>query len=49
MQTKQTDSNTHTEQPSTQREIYIEQIAQSLENILRLELQMIEEHKRNVQ
>lgn len=49
METKQVNSNTDAEQPSSQREVCIEQIVQSLDTMLKLELQMIQEDQSNVQ
>lgn len=47
--TTQTNSNTDGESITSQKDLYIEQIAQSLENMLELELQMIREDQSNVQ
>lgn len=49
MQTTQTNSNTDDESVPSKKNLYIKQIAQSLENMLKLELQMIQEDKPNVQ
>ncbi len=49
MEIKQVNFNIVDESITSKKELYIEQITQSLENMLKLELQMIQEDQSNVQ